>query len=369
MTTRGISVAFGDIAQTPPPTSPTVIGLVGDGTAGSPVAALATPVAVSNRADAETQFGTAGTLIDACRSIFAITSVWVIGVRYDSTLTGADLSGAVTDAINALLRSEVVTGFHPTLIAAPELSYDARDDGAANSNATLMNTVAESLGAYAVVDAANSDIATAKTWSTNNGAPRLIAIPQTVTTPDTDDLPGSSFLVGAIAANDAENGVRDSISNRVLLNIVSVKPTYTFSYIDSTSEAVDLDTDAALTTVVRTQGAWRAWGGQTSYGSLTDLRRFANIGRVIDQIEDRVVLIAQRMVDRGIRFDFVNRLVSNVQDYLDVLVAGGDLSSGVASPDPVQNTPESLAQGRVYLQLQIQPVPNASLITLTIHVG
>ena len=102
MVTRGIDVTFGEIAQAPPAESPTVIGLVGDGTAGSPTVALRTPVAVHSLEEAIIQFGTVGTLIDACRAIYALTSVWVVGVRYDSTQTGADLSSAVTDAINVL---------------------------------------------------------------------------------------------------------------------------------------------------------------------------------------------------------------------------------------------------------------------------
>ena len=366
---HGISVTFGAVARGTPVDSTTVIGIVGDGTAGAPASVLAEPVAVRTLEDAETQFGSAGSLIDACKTIFALTSVWVVGIRYDSTISApADLVTAIAAAVNALLIAEAATGHAPTLIGAPGLTFEGRDDPAANAVATLLNTVAGRLGAYAVVDASNDTVANVKLWSDNNGAARLIPIPQAVTTPEVTDLPGSAYILGAIAVNDADNGIRDSISNRVLSHIVSVSPEYSFSYTDASSEAADLDTDD-LTTIVRHSGAWRAWGGKTKYGSTTDLRRYANIGRVFDRIEERIVDIAQHMLGRGIRNDFINRLVSNVQDYLDSLVASGDVASGVALPDESQNTQANLNAGKVYLTLQVQPVPNAALITLTIEIG
>ena len=55
---HGVNVSIGTVEQAPPPDSPTVIGVVGTGTAGSPVAALNVPVAVHSLDEAITQFGT-----------------------------------------------------------------------------------------------------------------------------------------------------------------------------------------------------------------------------------------------------------------------------------------------------------------------
>ena len=428
---HGIDVEFGAVAPSPPAESPTVIGVVGTGTAGSPLADTEVPTAVHNMDAAETQFGTEGSIFSACQAIFAQASVWVVGVRYDHTLSGipsgsafptnpapqdgdrfrfsaaatglsnardddgttittaaigdvfrfngtnwikqdgpSDTSTSITNCINALRNAETITGHKPTLLIAPGLTYDALNDGSANTNVAHLASVAESLKAYVIADTANSTIAVAKAWSTANGGNRVLPFPQQVVIPESspDSIPMSGYMAGAIARNDGLHGVRDSISNRNLTHIVSVSPVYSFSYEDPATEAADLDS-ANLSVVVRSEGAWLAWGGTTKYTPATDPRADVNIGRIFDGITTRAVRIARHMLGRGIRNDFVNRLVSNVQDYLDTLVTNGDLTSAVVEPDVVRNTDANIRRGRVYLKVTARPTPNAKLITLTINTG
>ena len=246
-----------------------------------------------------------------------------MGVRFDDTLTLAARITAVNAALDALATAETATGHKPTLICAPGETYVARDDGAAQSVNAKLNSIAESLDAIAWADMANSTIAIANDWLTANGGDRLIGSPQVFVTPENAALDGSVFLAGQQAALDAESAsVRESLDNRPLSHLSSLAPSYTFSYRHA-SEAAQLTDGKGAMVVVRHNGVFRAWGGETTYGSTTDPRRFYATQRVLDQIEDRSVEIVVGIIGRGIRAASVPRSVRAVQDYLDGRVAVG----------------------------------------------
>ena len=89
---HGVLVSFQDAPLPPAPVSQTVIGVVGTGSAGSPTSTLGVPALVGSLDAAETVFGTAGTLADFFTNFFALASGFVVGVRYDGTLSGAALT-------------------------------------------------------------------------------------------------------------------------------------------------------------------------------------------------------------------------------------------------------------------------------------
>ena len=426
---HGVNVNIGLVAAPPPIDSPTVIGIVGTGTAGSPTAALNTPVAVHSLNDAREAFGSAGTLYEACRYIFQVTTIFVVGVRFNHELTnpvfvtalpaasGATLNDfveftaaatgladakdaadqdvttasigdqfvfdgtdwilqtsdrsrrfAVSAAMDALARSETATGHKPTLIAVPAETYNANDDGTANTIAAKAASIANTLDAIAWVDAANDSLAISQAWDAANGAPRLVGIPQRFITPEQANLSGAVFFAGQQAALDAEVGsVREGLDNKVLIHLSGVSPSYTFSY-RHPSEAAVLTDDGGLMVAVRHEGVWRAWGGRVRFGSDDPRANYAT-QRILDNIENHIVDIVVTMIGSGVRAAFISRAVRAVQDYLDGRVAAGDITSATCTPDPTQNTPANLAAGRVYLDVDVQTTPQARLITLNLQIG
>ena len=242
------------------------------------------------------------------------------------------------------------------------------DGGLANANTTLLATIADELGAetIAIADAIYSDIADTVTYAGNNGANQLWIVGQTIQTGEVAALHGSSYGAAAIARNDSENGISDSLSNRAMTGIVSVTPTLTFSYRMAGTQADQLDA-VNVGSFVRHRGRFRVWGFRCTYDTATDARRFLNIQRVIGAVETAAVDIAQDMVDRGVTADFPGNLAANIQAYLDGLVATGALVAGTAAADRVANTPTSLAAGRVTIILNIQPVAVAELVSLTVQ--
>ena len=315
---------------------------------------------------AETVFGTAGSLSDFFTNFFGLASGFVVGVRYDDTLSGAALTTAITAAIGALRTAEAVTGQKPTILLAPGLTYVSTDAGIANANTTLLATIAAELDAIAIADAAYSDIADTVTYAGNNGANRLWIVGQTVETGEVAALNGSSYGAAAIARNDSENGAADSLSNRALTGITSVTPSLSFSYRRAGTQAAQFDA-VDVGSFVRHRGRFRAWGFRCTYDTATDARRFLNIQRVVDTVETESVNIAQDMVDRGVTADFPGNLAANIQNYLDGLVATGALVSGSAEADRAANTATALAAGRVTIILTIQPVAVAELVSLTVQ--
>ena len=363
---HGVLVDFQDAPLPPAPVSETVIGVVGTGSAGSPTSTLGVPSLVGSLDASETVFGTAGTLADFFTNFYSLASGFVVGVRYDGTLTGSALTDAITEAIEALRTGEAVTGQKPTILLAPGTTYLSTDGGLANANTTLLATIAAELDAIAIADAAYSDIADTVTYAGNNGADRLWIIGQTVETGSVAALNGSSYAAAAIARNDSENGAADSISNRALIGITSVTPSLSFSYRLAGTQAGQFDA-VDVGSFVRHRGRFRVWGFRCTYATLTDARRFLNIQRVIDTVETAAVNIAQDMVDRGVTSDFPGNLAANIQAYLDGLVATGALIAGAAESDRAANTPTSLAAGRVTIILTIQPVAVAELVSLTVQ--
>ena len=349
----------------------TVIGIVGTGTSGSPAADVGVPVSVRKLSEATAQFGTAGTIIDACKHIYAVSNPVIVGIRYNHSLTSTGLVTAITAAIKALSNAEGVTGFRPSVILAPGLTANTSNADTANAFATLLETISVSLPAIGISDAildftknADALVTEAKAWKVNNTGTRVLVMAQEIETPQVAKLPGSSFLAGAIAANDLQNGVQDSISNRVIGNIVSVTPNLTFSYTDINTQAQDLDS-VDITTLVRKRGLWRAWGGQTTYASATDIRRFMGVVRISDAIDEDVERVAIGLVDRGLNDNFIDRWVQGVNEILRSRVLSGHVISAFAESDSVNNTRVNLIAGRPYINTIIEPIPGAELLTNT----
>ena len=260
-----------------------------------------------------------------------------------------------------------MTGQRPTIILAPGTTYVSTDGGLANANTTLLATIAGELDAIAIADAAYSDIADTVTYAGNNGADRLWIVGQTVQTGEVAALNGSSYGAAAIARNDSENGIVDSLSNRALTGITSVTPTLSFSYRQAGTQADQFDA-VDVGSFVRHRGRFRAWGFRCTYDTATDARRFLNIQRIIDAVETATVDIAQDMVDRGVTADFPGNLAANIQAYLDGLVATGALVAGTAAADRVANTRrQAWRLAGVTIILNIQPVAVAELVSLTVQ--
>ena len=366
MVTKGINVTVSTVvAEAAPLDSPLVIGLVGTVTKGASAAANKTPVAVRNVAEAEAQFGTAGTLISTIKEIYALASCVVVGIKYDHSLLGNDLATEIDNAIDRL-KAASATGFAPTIVGAPGITFVADNDGSASPVAVKLAEVAEVMGAYAIMDSADSTVAVAKNWQASNGGPRTVGVPQ-MPTSSRGKTSGSGFLMGLIAKNDAENGVKDSFSNRSVPSIVSVDPMYTFSFTDGTTEAQDLAANH-LTVFVREGTEWIAFGGTTAFADADDPRRFVNAGRTFDRILLEMKSIGRSFIGRQLTQERVGRIITRIQSYLNTLVANEDILAGTVAADAVKNTAANLNAGKLSVLLSVDFVANIEQLNIAVEV-
>ncbi len=72
-------------------------------------------------------------------------------------------------------------------------------------------------------------------------------------------------------------------------------------------------------------------------------------------------------VDRGITKNFVTEIVEGVNAYLRHLVSIGAILGGSCWVDQALNTPDQIAQGKVYFDFDFTPAYPAEHITMRSH--
>ena len=365
-----ITVDVTSVPQTLPPASTTVIGLVAGLEDLSTVLAIpARPQAIRTLADVELYFGSAGDMYKACRLILSIVDVRIIGCMF-SAADAATIEQNALDAIVAMERAVQITGFKPTLVSVPGFHDPANpatkelsthrplvggESSIANDIVTQLKTTVEKLRAIGIADAAiaANTLNTATLWDENNGGERLLAIPQEVDAPAGDDISGAAFLAGNLARNDAAFGISDTFSNREVVGLTSAKPPRSFEYFGNSSDAVVLR-NSNLTSVARDiNGVWRVIGGIMKTADANDPLRYIGVRRLVDAIEARIVELAVNRWNRNQTDNFIDRLVNDADDYLQLLVSAGVLSRAFVIPDPASNTATARASGLVYIAMGI----------------
>ena len=340
---------------------------IGTSTAGAKTATNGLPALVNTLAEAREVFGSAGTLIDAATTWYALTSNPFVGVLYDHVLTGGPLQMAQTAALNALAQVPTTLGVRPRLIASNGTTFANRSDTTQNTNATTLKTIALRLGAKVLADSANDTRANAVAWATVNGGNDLMATPQLITTPDGSRM-GSVYFMAAIADNITRRGLVESISNKPLIHISAATPVYSHDVGLANDDADALSAAGALI-AVRDEGTWVGWGGRTRYTPAGSVQRFYNVDMVVNNAERGAQRVANRNVDRTDNATFLSRVVSRIDDYLTGLVSTGQLLAFTVGGDPVRNTPVALNAGRAVINMTLQPARNVELITINIQVS
>ena len=357
-------------------TTPAVVGIVAEKVSGGS-AASNTPTAVRTAAEATAAFGATSKILAACREIFAKSNAAVVGCVFDpnsdipSRLAG--IAAAIT-AIKASL-SAPSAGFKPTILIAPGETYNEVSSapvGTAHTIAALLNTMAGEMNAACILDAGPATRAVALAYNTANGGNRALIAAQTIKTGLVTALDGSSFLASELAKNDGDFGVYDSFSNRPVSNVVSVNPARSFDYLDQNSDAVTMRR-SAITSIVLSPGevgrVWRVIGGLVKVTGASNPLRYLGVRRGVDDIRRRLINLSVERYNRGMAGDFIDDLVSDANDVLDLLVSAGVLVSGTATAATSRNTETARTAGLAYLQASVLfPSINES-ITFDVQVG
>ena len=279
--------------RSPVPVGTTVIGIVGTATLTSgTVLANDAPVVVRSLAQAVTAGFDGGSLYDALEQIFQHISVPVICIATASRTT-APVS------LDLMLSVESRVFLKPTLLGAPGMTY-LESSGVPTGDAdsvvvTKLESIAEKLGAIAIVDSYSSDLTVATTYVTNNAKPRIYPMANYGFFGGVK-RPGSSDALGHFARITADRGLRANPSNKPVVGINKVEPVFSHNYRDSNDQAQAIR-DAKGGVFVHNGQQFILWGGELN--SADPNARLGKIGvrRVMDHLEDRIDLSLNALVD------------------------------------------------------------------------
>ena len=362
MVMHGVRVTIGPVATPAPARSATVILVVGNGTGTAGTGDLADyneGQEVTSVAETTAAFG-AGSIVDAATIAFALATPRFVGVRYDDTGTPV-LDSDITSALDVARTIQP----RPTLIIAPDLTWDTTDV-AGNAIATHVQTVASVLGVLGIADADPTDRAAAVVWAGRNGGDATLGAVGRVTAAGISALPISAYLAARIAANDRDNGVKSTVSNKIAIGVSATAPAWTFDYEVASTDAQVLD--AAYLTVVASDGSqFRVWGGTLETSDSGDPLRFMGVYRVVHEIRREVARILNDQVDKDLTPTFPVDLAGILNRYLRGRIARGDIASGSYAPDPAHA--DDLANGEVYLTGTIQAIGHARLIDVSTQIS
>ena len=353
---HGVIFNVADVSYTPELLSPTVIGIVAVGT-GTLTTSIPTLI---TRGNADALIGTMGELRQAYDMVVRQSTPVVVCVHH---VDDADLEAA----INSLEEAEILTGYKPTIIIAPKETYVALDDGGASDVVGWLNNVANHLRAYVPADAAVSTAVIAGEWNTANGSNRIQGVVPQVNALQVVSGSGAALLAGTMARNDAIRGVHSSPGNLSIPRFTYPAGSLIMGYPweDIASNAALLDAQNIMSFVNR-RGAAYTWGGTTTYTPADDDRRFVGVGRQVDKIHGLITQVGLDLVDRGITRDFISKLISLGQGILNGMKSRGEIIYALVKPDPLNNTIANLANGRIYVDIEMTPVYPARVITFNL---
>jgi len=360
-----------------------VIGLIGTAPLADEAAfPLDTPVLIAGNRLEAAKLGATGTLPASIDGIFDQAGAMIVVVR---VAEGADQAGTVSNIIGgvdvatgqytgmqAFLGAESKLGVAPRILIAPGFSgYVTRDAGDVITGAPVvaeMIAIAERLRAVIIADGPNTNDAEAIAFRDLFGSARVYVVDPWVNVWDTATsttitLPPSSRVAGMIARSDNERGFWWSPSNTDMNGIVGTARPIDFTLGDVNARANYLN-ENEVATIIRKDG-YRLWGNRTC--SSDPKWAFLSVRRTADMINDSLLRAHMWAVDRNISKNYVNDVLEGVNAYLRHLTAIGAILGGKCWADPALNTPDQIAQGKIYFDFDFTPPYPAEHITFRSH--
>ncbi|GGD41866.1 hypothetical protein GCM10011335_50720 [Aureimonas glaciei] len=254
-----------------------------------------------------------------------------------------------------------VTAVHtPRILLAPGFTGNRPEDPdnagifLANPVVSELVGIAERLRAIIVADGPNSNDAAAIAYSSDWGSKRVYVVDPFVKVQRGTAIvnePASSAVAGLIAKIDNDRGFWWSPSNQNINGILGTARPIDFALGDINSRANFLN-EANVTTIIREDG-YRLWGNHTC--SSDEKYTFLNVVRTADIINDSILRAHLWAVDRNITKTYIDDVEESVNAYIRTLVAMGAIAGGRCYADPDLNSPSSIAEGKVWFNVEFTP--------------
>lgn len=293
----------------------------------------------------------------------AIGAEATVSVAYSRASATAVAKGDLISAsdpdagIPALLGAESQVHVTPRLLIAPGFTHD-------EDVVNALIPVADRLRGIVIADGPNSSDSAAMTYRNKFDSARLylvdpnVVVFDSVTNTDVAQ-PASARVAGIIAKSDNERGFWWSPSNRPMLGISGTSRAIDFALGDQLARA-NLLNENQVATVIH-QNGYRLWGNRSC--SSDSKWAFISVRRTADLINDSLLRAHLWAVDRNITKTYVEDVTEGVNNYLRHLKSIGAIINGTCWADPDLNTPDQIAQGKVYFDFDFTPPYPAEHIT------
>ncbi len=227
--------------------------------------------------------------------------------------------------------------------------------------------IAERLRAVIIADGPNTNDADAIAYGGDFGSKRVYVVDPKVIKVDKagDNVTewASAAVAGLIAKSDNDRGFWWSPSNQTINGIIGTARPIDFTIGDVNSRA-NLLNEKNITTIIRQDG-FRLWGNRTL--SSDPKWAFLCVVRTADMVNESLQRSHLWAVDRGITKQYLSDVVEGVSAYLRHLKSVGAILGGRCWADPELNTPDQIAQGKVYFDFDFTPVYPSEHITFRSH--
>lgn len=297
---------------------------------------------------------------------------------YDLVLTGGGGTGAQIQA--TVGTAGTVTGVkvlkngsgyttNPTLAmpagagAGTGATFSVTRGTAGNAVVANLIPIAERMRAVIIQDGPNTTDNDAIATAGDFGSKRVYLVdPQVIKTAEDGTLEtaySSACVAGLIAKVDNDLGFWWSPSNQEINGIQGTARAIDFKLGDPNSRA-NLLNEKNVATIIRS-GGYLLWGNRTL--SSDPKWAFLCVVRTADIINDSLAAAHMWAVDRGITKQYVTEVVEGVNAFLRNLVTQGAILGGQCWADPDLNTPDQIAQGKIYFDFDFTPAYPAEHIT------
>lgn len=286
-----------------------------------------------------------------------------------SKITASDIIGGVDEVTNqykgmqSLLAAQSELGVTPRILIAPNFTHDM-PEGNANPVVSEMLSIAESLRAIIITDLPNTNEKDALKYIQTFGSSRIYPIYPWVkvldiATNSITEEPSSARIAGLIVKSDNERGFWWSPSNMIINGIVGISKPIDFALGDPNSRANYLNENNIATII--SQNGFRLWGNRSL--SADQKWAFLQTRRTADMINDSLLKAHLWAVDRNITKTYIEDVLEGINNYLRHLKSIGAILGGNAFADPELNTPDQIAQGKIYFDFDFTPPYPAEHIT------
>lgn len=323
---------------------------------------LNVPTVIAGSTTKAAKLGSTGTLPADIGDIFNQTRALIVVVRVADDADALKLQQNVITGLNHLPNSGQINEIMPRIIIAPDFS-------ATDPVAAQIEVIANKVRGVGYID--SPSFATAKSVALrrqNYGKRVEILRPRVFTTSSSDKTARaySACAAGLRCRIDNEKGFWWSKSNQQIMGVTALEQVDEYISGDETC-VVNLLNKTQVSTIIRRNG-FRHWG---NYLCNTDPQwAFECVRRTADVIEDSIAnTVEDEFIDRPIDLHLGDDIIESINGFIRELFETGAINGGKAWLDLELNTAESLAAGKLYINVEFAPKSPCQSVIITYRIN